>query len=131
VLGILNLGICVIFPACGLFANIDIPAGDSEIMNRIASACPREARKPKNVFLTSKPSPESKWNPFGLWQKTRSSPDTYVPKGYGSTPPDNTSRGTWFTDSRDGKRLFAPNTYHNGYSSHIWMTEAAKITATR
>ena len=76
----------------------------------------------------TKPIPEAQWNRLGLWRKIRSTPATYVPKGYASTPPVGDSHGSWFADPRDGKRLFAPNTRYMDFSPAVWETEARKIT---
>lgn len=129
-LGALNLGICVVFPNCGL----DVPIGDSRVLNHFSDGPLSSIGSDIDRTLQrhSTPKPESEWNELGLWRKISNVPATYVPKGYTSSHHDGPDGpdGTWFVDQRDGKRLFAPSSAHLGYSHKIWEAEARKITAT-
>ncbi len=129
-LGLLNLGVCVIFPNCGLLAPLDVPIGDSAVLNRISKGPGSSLSQSlgKTIKRHSSPKPEWEWNELGLWKKTQSDPATYIPKSYAS-PPQDGPRGKWLVDVRDGKRLFVPATSHLGYSHQIWESEARKITA--
>ena len=136
-LGALNLGICLVFPNCGLnlmenrYVDRSVDAVAShmppppDIKNPLATTIDKMARE---KFLRSTPLPESRWNALGFWQKIGNDPPTYVPKGYASSPPVGNSHGTWFVDPRDGKRLFAPNTAYRGQSAGAWRGDAMKIT---
>jgi len=115
-LGLTNLGVCVIFPNCGLGGGAGGQGGYGG-----QSSAPVDYSK-------LKPISEFNWNSGSLWQKIGSNPDTYVPKGYATTAPAEGPRGTWFVDSRNGRRLFAPSTSYNGFSANIWRNEARKIT---
>lgn len=125
-LGALNLGICLVFPNCGLFEAVDRTLPPPPDFKNPIAATIDSARHDK--FLHSTPPPESQWNQLGFWQKIRTDPPTYVPKGYASSPPAGNAQGTWFVDPRDGKRLFAPNTAYRGQSAGAWRGDARKIT---
>lgn len=127
-LGFLNLTICLVFPNCALLEEIDL--SEAPVLKELPSdpLGPTLQAFHRRRFLNSTPIPESQWNALGLWQKIRSDPATYVPKGYATTPPVGNSRGTWHVDPRDGKRLFAPNITYNDYRPETWDAEARKIT---
>ncbi len=129
-LGGLNLAVCVIFPNCGLLGPVDVPIGDSKVLNNLSKGpCGGLSETlSRTIRRNSTPKPEWEWNELGLWKKTQSDPATYVPKGYASSPQDG-PRGKWLVDERDGKRLFVPASSHLGYSHQIWEAEARKITA--
>lgn len=129
-LGLTNLGVCVIFPNCGLLGPMDVPIGDSKVLNKLSKG-PGGALSEslsRTIKRNSTPKPEWEWNGLGLWKKTQSDPALYVPKGYASSPQDG-PHGKWLVDDRDGKRLFVPASSHLGYSHQIWEAEARKITA--
>ncbi len=127
-LGLVNLAVCMCFANCGL---LDNPVGDSRILNEFASgplgSLPKELGKAYGRHSSLKP--ESEWNALGLWKKIQSVPPTYIPEGFSNRAPKNGPQGQWFVDARDGKRLFAPSSFHRGYSRSIWESEARKITA--
>jgi hypothetical protein len=129
-LGLTNLGVCVIFPNCGLLGPVDVPVGDSKVMNQFSKGPGSSLGEAVSTTMrrNSTPKPESEWNEMGLWKKTQGDPATYVPKGYASSPQDG-PRGRWLVDERDGKRLFVPASPHLGYSHQVWESEARKITA--
>lgn len=129
-LGLIHVGICVVFPNCGLLGPVDVPVGDSKVMNRISKGPGSSLDEAISTTIRhhSTPKPESEWNEMGLWRKVGSAPATYVPKGYVSSPQDGPS-GRWLIDERDGKRLFVPAASHLGYSHQVWESEARKITA--
>src|SRR6186997_3250162 len=77
---------------------------------------------------SSTPPPEAEWNRLGLWRKVSSDPATYIPTGYGSDRARGERNGTWFTDHRDGKRLFVPDEPVNGFPVGVLDTEAHKHT---
>jgi hypothetical protein len=131
-LGLLNLTVSLVFPGCGILDNIynDWPVANTPVRQHMETKPGRPAMTAAQhkAFLGTKPIPETIWNRLGLWRKIRSTPPTYVPRGYASTPPEGNSHGTWFVDPRDGKRLFAPNTNHMDLRPSVWATEAGKIT---
>lgn len=129
-LGLTNLGVCVIFPNCGLLGPVDVPVGDSKVMNQFSKGPGSSLGEAVSTSIrrNSTPKPESEWNEMGLWKKIQGDPATYVPKGYASSPQDG-PRGRWLVDERDGKRLFVPASPHLGYSHQVWESEARKITA--
>lgn len=71
---------------------------------------------------------ESQWNAVGLWQRVAENPPTYIPQGYSPTAPRDTQHGQWFTDERDGKKIFAPHSGANGFSGQVLGAEARKVT---
>ncbi len=141
-MGLVNLGIYVVFPSCALprtgeqpdiilpvklvAAPIFVPG---EIVQTVSERYKDAAvkRKLKNRKLT----PESEWNRYGTWEKVSSSPPSYVPRGYASSAPAGNQGGTWYVDKRDGKRLFAPNASFRDILPGVWQGEAKKITANR
>lgn len=129
-LGLSNLAVCVIFPNCGVLGPVDVPVGDSKVLNQFSKVPGSSLDKAITTAIRrhSTPKPEWEWNGLGLWKKTQSDPATYVPKGYASSQQDG-PRGKWLVDERDGKRLFIPASSHLGYSHQIWEAEARKITA--
>jgi hypothetical protein len=120
----------MIFPNCGLLGPVDVPIGDSKVLNNISKGpgAGLSESLSRTIRRNSTPKPEWEWNELGLWIKTSNDPATYVPKGYASSPQDG-PRGRWLVDERDGKRLFVPASSHLGYSHQIWEAEARKITA--
>lgn len=73
-----------------------------------------------------KPDPD--WNRLHLWHQVAAQPPTYVPKGYGADRPLTEHDGTWFTDSRDGKRLYVPKQGVPGWTPGVLAGEAKKVT---
>lgn len=73
----------------------------------------------------SDPLPEGLWNAERTWKRVSDNPATYVPYNY-SGPTE--SGGDWFTDARDGKRLFVPSGGVEGYSESVLRAEAYKVT---
>jgi hypothetical protein len=51
-----------------------------------------------------------------------------VPTGYGADRPRTERDGTWFTDQRDGKRLFVPKQGVRGWQPGVLAGEAKKAT---
>ena len=133
-LGLLNLAISLVFPGCGtldtLYNDSNRPVANAPVQKHMGTMPARPAvdMTQRKASPGTKPIPEAKWNQFGFWQKIRSTPPTYVPKGYASVPPVGNSHGTWFEDPRDGKRLFAPDTRHMDISPGVWEAEARKAT---
>ena len=80
------------------------------------------------VSCSSKPKTDADWNSLRLWQQVASPPPTYVPKGYGANRPRTDRDGTWFTDPRDGKRLFVPKDGVRGWEPGVLAGEAKKAT---
>ncbi len=72
--------------------------------------------------------PDADWNSLHLWQQVASPPPTYVPTGYGAERPRTDRDGTWFTDQRDGKRLFVPKHAVRGWEPGVLTGEAKKAT---
>lgn len=72
--------------------------------------------------------PYADWNSFHLWHQVATQPPTYVPTGYGADRPRTDRDGTWFTDHRDGKRLFVPRQAVRGYEPGVLAGEAKKAT---
>lgn len=68
------------------------------------------------------------WNSLKVWQQVASNPPTYVPTGYGASQPRTDRDGTWFTDERDGKRIFVPKTAVRGLEPGVLTGEAKKAT---
>lgn len=136
-MGLVNLGIYVVFPSCAGTMEAPEPSlplkiaaapvtvtGEITAMmfERVGEAAVK--RELKNRKLT----PESEWNASGIWQKVSSSPPSYVPRGYASSAPHQQG-GMWYVDKRDGKRLFAPNASFRDILPGVWQGEAKKITA--
>jgi len=72
--------------------------------------------------------PETAWNEAGIWRRVADKPPTYVPTGYAANRPRGERDGVWFTDHRDGKKLFVPNESIRGMSRGVLIGEACKIT---
>lgn len=68
------------------------------------------------------------WNKLRIWHQVASNPPTYVPTGYGASQPRTDRDGTWFTDKRDGKRVFVPNQAIRGWERGVLLGEAKKVT---
>ncbi|WP_395716618.1 hypothetical protein [Prosthecobacter sp.] len=68
------------------------------------------------------------WNSHKIWQQVASNPPTYVPTGYAASQPRTDHDGTWFTDKRDGKRLFVPKNGVRGLEPGVLTGEAKKVT---
>ena len=139
-MGLVNLGIYVVFPSCAFPGNTSDPPlplkvaaapimvpGEVTVMLSERFKDAAVERELKNRKLT----PESEWNRYGVWQKVGSSPSSYVSKGYASSAPQSNQGGTWYVDRRDGKRLFAPKTTFRDMLPGVWQGEAKKLTATR
>lgn len=80
------------------------------------------------VSCSSGPKLDPDWNRHRLWQQVATPPPTYVPTGYGAHRPRTERDGTWFTDARDGKRLFVPKQGVRGYEPGVLTGEAKKVT---
>ena len=83
------------------------------------------------LFFTScagKPVAATDWNQLKIWRKIGDNPSTYVPTSYASSLPRTEKEGQWFTDRRDGKRLFVPNETTGQWSREVLFGEAKKIT---
>ena len=76
---------------------------------------------------TGKKEPEH-WNSLHVWHQVATQPPTYLPTGYGADQPRTEDAGTWFTDSRDGKRLFVPKQAVRGLQPGVLTVEAKKAT---
>lgn len=74
------------------------------------------------------PRAEADWNKLHIWHRVADIPPTYVPAGYGSNQPRNERDGTWFTDERDGKRLFVPSQPVGEWKPGALIGEAKKAT---
>jgi hypothetical protein len=72
--------------------------------------------------------PDADWNGLKIWHQVASNPQTYVPTGYGVNQPRTVRDGTWFTDKRDGKRVFVPNQPMRGWEHGVLIGEAKKVT---
>ena len=140
-MGLVNLGIYVVFPSCALPRTGEQP--DPILPVKIAAApifVPGEIVQTVSEHLgdagkqlelkNRKLTPDSEWNASGIWQKVSSSPPSYVPKGYASSAAHQQG-GIWYVDKRDGKRLFAPNASFRDILPGVWQGEAKKITANR
>lgn len=68
------------------------------------------------------------WNSLQVWHQVAMQPPTYVPTGYGADRPRTHQDGEWFTDSRDGKRLFVPRQAVRGLQPGVLTGEAKKAT---
>lgn len=73
----------------------------------------------------SKVPPESVWNSERTWKRVRDTPPTYIPYNYSGPFPED---GEWFTDERDGKRLFVPPGGTEGLPAGVLRSEAWKAT---
>lgn len=80
------------------------------------------------VSCSSGPKHDPDWNSQRLWQQVAYPPPTYVPTGYAAHRPRTDSDGTWFTDPRDGKRLFVPKDGTPGWPPGVLAGEAKKAT---
>jgi hypothetical protein len=80
------------------------------------------------VSCATRPKPAEDWNALKIWQQVHSTPPTYVPTGYAARQPRTDRDGTWFTDKRDGKRLFVPNQTVRGMTPGVLVGEAKKVT---
>ena len=79
------------------------------------------------------PEPESVWNHPGywnspMWRRIGSAPASYVPRGMETATLANVRDGTWHVDTRDGKRLFVPNTGVDGLTPKDHRRRAVEIT---
>jgi hypothetical protein len=72
--------------------------------------------------------PEADWNRLRIWHQVASQPPTYVPTGYATDRPRTERDGAWFTDQRDGKRLFVPTQAVRGLQPGVLTGEAKKAT---
>jgi hypothetical protein len=72
--------------------------------------------------------PDADWNSLHLWHQVATQPPTYVPADYGADRPRTDRDGTWFTDQRDGKRLFVPKQAVRGMEPGVLAGEAKKVT---
>lgn len=72
--------------------------------------------------------PDADWNSLHLWHQVATQPPTYVPTGYGPDRPRTDRDGTWFTDQRNGKRLFVPKQAVRGWEPGVLAGEAKKVT---
>lgn len=140
-MGLVNLGIYVVFPSCALPRTGEQP--DIILPVKLAAApifVPGEIVQTVSEHLgdagkrlelkNRKLTPESEWNASGIWQKVSSSPPSYVPRGYASSAAHQQG-GMWYVDKRDGKRLFAPKASFRDIQPGVWQGEAKKITANR
>jgi len=78
------------------------------------------------VSCSTAPKPDADWNSQRLWQQVATPPPTYVPTGYAANRPRSDRDGTWFTDPRDGKRLFVPKDGVPGLAPGVLEGEAKK-----
>ncbi len=74
------------------------------------------------------PEKEPGWNDFKVWQQVGSDPPSYIPTGYGAKRRRTEREGTWYTDQRDGKRLFVPKTAVGRLTPGMLTGEAKKAT---
>ena len=81
--------------------------------------------KTTDLVTGSKPESESEWNSERLWRRVGDDPPTYVPAAYTS---ESTENGEWFTDKRDGKRLFVPSGGAEGLPESVLRAEAWMAT---
>lgn len=72
--------------------------------------------------------PDTDWNSLKIWHQVGNNPPTYVPTGYGVNRPRTDRDGTWFTDKRDGKRVFVPKQPVRGWEHGVLVGEAKKVT---
>lgn len=68
------------------------------------------------------------WNSLKIWQQVATHPPTYIPAGYGTSQPRTDRDGSWFTDNRDGKRIFVPKQAVRGLEPGVLTGEAKKAT---
>lgn len=80
------------------------------------------------VSCATRSKPRADWNSLKIWQQVASNPLTYVPTGYGASQPRTEREGTWFTDKRDGKRIFVPKHAVRGLAPGVLVGEAKKVT---
>lgn len=78
------------------------------------------------VSCSTGPKLDPDWNSQRLWQQVATPPPTYVPAGYAAHRPRTNRDGTWFTDPRDGKRLFVPKDGVPGWPPGVLAGEAKK-----
>lgn len=81
-----------------------------------------------SISCATRSKPEADWNSLKIWQQIATHPPTYIPAGYGTSQPRTDRDGTWFTDQRDGKRLFVPKQAVSGLEPGVLMGEAKKAT---
>ena len=81
-----------------------------------------------SVSCATRSKPQADWNSLKIWQQVASNPPTYIPTGYGASQPRNDRDGTWFTDKRDGKRVFVPKHAVRGIERGGIEGEAKKVT---
>lgn len=82
-----------------------------------------------SISCATRPKPNAAdWNQLKIWRQVGVNPPTYVPTGYGADQPRTERDGTWFTDQRDGKRLFVPNQATRGMEHGVLLGEAKKVT---
>lgn len=77
---------------------------------------------------TTRPKLAEDWNAPRIWHQVASNPPAYVPTGYGVKQPRTDRDGTWFTDRRDGKRIFVPKQPVRGWEHGVLIGEAKKVT---
>ena len=78
------------------------------------------------ISCSTGPKLDPDWNSQRLWQKVATPPPTYVPTGYATHRPRSDQDGTWFTDPRDGKRLFVPKDGVPNWTPGVLEGEAKK-----
>ena len=108
----------VIYAGCATGPGAELEGPVSRAVDRMVA----EAKKRKP------PLPESEWNPVGLWVRTRSTPATYLPRGWSRKATREGVDGHWYVDQRDGKRLFVPQSGSGGLSEGTLRGEAIKVT---
>lgn len=77
------------------------------------------------------PPAEAEWNSLHIWQRLPGDPPAYVPTGYKASLPRTEREGTWFSDKRDGKRLFVPSLKVGPWEPATLIGEAKKVTGFR
>jgi len=77
-------------------------------------------------FASRRPGAESKWNNVGVWKKVGENPPTYLPRECSTKVLRVSSRGSWITDKRDGKRFFIPAGGSGGLSESVLCGDARK-----
>jgi hypothetical protein len=81
-----------------------------------------------SISCATRPKSAADWNSLKIWQQVANHPPTYVPTGYGVGQSRTDRDGTWFTDQRDGKRLFVPKQAVRGLEPGVLTGEAKKAT---
>lgn len=105
-----------------LVVNVSLLLSSCTVNVDVVGLAQDEARK------HAKPKPESEWNQSGAWKRISDNPATYVPIDYPADSPRTEKEGTWFTDKRDGKRLFVPFVQAGPMKPGVATGEAKKIT---